>query len=80
MRKLTMVAVVATVSAPVIAAPENPYDPDKIICRSTNATGSRIVVERICLSRGEWERLHDETRKHHEKTIDDGTKNRLPGT
>ena len=37
------------------AASHPPKDPDKIICRRENTTGSRLSSKKICMTRAEWD-------------------------
>ena len=37
------------------AAPENPNDPDKVICKREQMTGTRVATQKICMTRREWE-------------------------
>jgi hypothetical protein len=40
---------------------------DKIICRFTNTTGSRLIRDRECKTRAEWDRESDDTRDDFEQ-------------
>ncbi len=36
------------------SAPKRSADPDKIICESIERTGSRLQVEKVCLTAQQW--------------------------
>ena len=78
MRSFAILAAAVTVSTPVLAAQESPYDPNKVICRSVRESGSRVVVQRLCLTRGEWDRLNQDSQRHFTKTLDEGSRTRPP--
>ena len=40
--------------------------PEKIVCKRVPRTGSNVGTERVCLSRNEWDRSTDESRKEWE--------------
>lgn len=42
-------------------------DPDQVICEKIVATGSRVNVKRVCLTRRQW----DAARQADRETIDD---------
>ena len=53
----------AAAAQPTAAAPAaSPPDDAKIVCRTINPTGSRLGGKRICLSKKEWRRMHEESR------------------
>jgi hypothetical protein len=70
---LLVIAAVATpaaagappTQAQVAAKPSNPQD--KVVCRFINTTGSRLIGERVCKTRAEWEHESDETRNDFEQ-------------
>ncbi|GEM_PF-880798 len=35
----------------------------EVTCRTENVLGSRTRVNRVCMTRAEWNRLHEETRR-----------------
>jgi TonB family protein len=55
----------STASAPLVAPkPVRVADaPEKIICKRVPRTGSNVGTERVCLSRLDWDRTSDESRK-----------------
>jgi hypothetical protein len=61
MRAFAIVALscLAFSSAPAIAKDDKPVDPDKKICRRTEATGSIIGGKRQCHTRAEWKTIDD---------------------
>ena len=38
-------------------------DDAKIVCRTINETGSRIGGKRVCMSKREWRRMHDQAKE-----------------
>lgn len=40
--------------------------PEKMICKKIAATGSNVRTERVCMSRTDWQRASDESRKEWE--------------
>lgn len=40
-----------------------PPDDAKIVCKTINATGSRLGGKRICASKREWRRMNEEAEK-----------------
>lgn len=73
-RALLLVAVLAapafisTVSAAgfkdeAAAKSDDNADPDRKICRVDRATGSRVRVNRVCLTREQWTELEEKKRK-----------------
>ena len=54
----------AATAQPTTAAPAaSPPDDAKIVCKTINATGSRIGGKRVCLPKREWKRMHDQGRE-----------------
>lgn len=46
-----------SVALPAAAAPAGkPKRPDEVVCKLLNETGSRIRINRVCMTRGDWER------------------------
>lgn len=43
-------------------------DPDQMICKHEPITGSRVKTKKICMTRGEWQELSDQT----QRSIDNG--------
>ena len=37
------------------ATPEDPNDPNKVICKREQMTGTRVATQRICMTRREWD-------------------------
>ena len=50
----------------IVVEGERP-DPDQVVCEKVVATGSRVNVKRVCLTRREW----DEARQSDREAIDD---------
>lgn len=51
------------------SAPGKDYaDPDKKICRSLGETGSRLKVQKVCMTRAEW----DDMRRQQRMAIEHG--------
>ncbi len=44
------------------AKTKKPEDPDKVLCRLEQASGTRIASRRICMTRAEW-KMEDESRQ-----------------
>ncbi len=38
-------------------------DKDKVVCRKDTATGSRLRVNRVCMTKGQWDELAEKNRK-----------------
>ena len=45
------------------AEPESHLDPDKMICKKQQVTGSRLAGRKICKTRREWEQARAEARR-----------------
>lgn len=45
--------------APTATSPED----TKRVCRTINETGSRLGGKRVCLTKAEWKRMHDQARE-----------------
>jgi hypothetical protein len=45
------------------AAPQDAGKSDKLICKSTGATGSRVRAAKVCRTRAEWTQLEEAARK-----------------
>lgn len=50
--------------APAVQAPDQAAQQEKKICRSQKMTGSLTRVRRTCLTRAEWDRLAEGTRRN----------------
>lgn len=62
---MSMVIVLSMFQAaatPAITPPATPPDDAKIVCRSITVTGSRLDTKRVCMSKKEWRRMHEESR------------------
>jgi len=57
---LLQAAAAAAPAATQVAA--TPSDDLKIVCRTVTPTGSRLGGKRVCMSKKEWRRMHDESR------------------
>ena len=68
--KYVIPAILVAVSVPAAAAPDARYDPNKVICKTTYATGSRLASERVCMTRKQWDEISQEAQKTHKNTID----------
>jgi hypothetical protein len=75
-RSAFLIAVAALITAPALAAAPTvqPHSPDKadkpekqIVCRWIGTTGSRLLGERICKTREQWERESDAQREEVER-------------
>ena len=44
------------------------YDPEQIICRSIDNTGSRLSRSRLCMTRAQWDEHRRTTRQILEQT------------
>lgn len=60
-----MIAAVLACPAPIASASAADVKDDDLrkICKTDRATGSRVRVNRICLTRAQWTRLEEEKRK-----------------
>ena len=45
------------------AAPQDGGKSEKLICKSTGATGSRVRAAKVCRTRDEWKKLEEASRK-----------------
>src|SRR6187549_3654021 len=59
---------VAAAPPPGQPAPEEPKDERKI-CRAERVTGSLTRRSRVCLTRAQWQELHDRTRKGFDEFV-----------
>ena len=59
-------AVLLIGSAPAFARPadskKGPVDQNKQICRTSEATGSRLETKKTCMTRGQWDQFEREQR------------------
>lgn len=82
MRALCLATAFAILLAPSTAvagqAKDDKYDPNKIICKKTKATGSRLVTERVCLTRKQWNEMSARTQEHHEEQMEYGRRINTP--
>lgn len=70
----------AAAAAPTTAQPsEAPPDDLKIVCKILTATGSRLGGKRVCLSKKEWRRMHEEGQKSTRYYQDNASKMPPPG-
>ena len=61
-RLLLVAAVVFGVTPPTLAqsptqsppAAQKPYDPNEIVCKKEESTGSRLGAKRVCMTRVQW--------------------------
>lgn len=60
MLSLAMLAFAAPNAAPQDASAGKS---DKLICKSTGATGSRVRAAKVCRTRDEWKKLEEASRK-----------------
>jgi hypothetical protein len=61
---LLSLIMLAQVSAQPPAASPSSIDPNKIICRTIDRTGSRLAKDRICMTRAQWdERTRNDQRE-----------------
>jgi hypothetical protein len=72
MKKFVFVSALLASSAGWAQAPtagqpnESRYDPNEMICRSIEDTGSRLSRSRICLTRAQWA----DHRRHQRQTVE----------
>jgi hypothetical protein len=59
---LYLLQAAATTTPATTQVATTPPDDAKIVCRTLQATGSRLAGKRVCLSKKEWRRMHDESR------------------
>ena len=67
----SMISLVS-VSAPALAGgdqKDSRYNPDKMVCKSVRATGSRLPGERICMTRKQWDEKARAAQKETEDSI-----------
>ena len=60
-----LIAVALLLGADVSAAAAKPaaLDPNKIVCKNINRTGSRLASDRVCMTRGEWDQAERAAQK-----------------
>lgn len=54
---LTLVQAAASPTSTQATSP----DDSKIVCRTVNETGSRLGGKRVCMTKFEWRRLHEQS-------------------
>ena len=57
-----LAATAAVAQAPGDAANGKKTDPNEVICRTQNSTGSRLDRVRVCKTRAEWAQVRQEQR------------------
>lgn len=62
-------------AVPVMAAeaPPKAADPNKQICKKTETTGTRLGVKRVCMTKGEWDLVADQSKEDLRRTIELGS-------
>ena len=58
-----------------MANKEDVGDPNRVICRKQNDTGSRLTSKRICLTAAEWSAMKSQNRQAVERTQSSRTTN-----
>ena len=73
---------VETQPPPAASAPAAPAQrpADKIVCRSTENTGSLLPGPKVCKTRAEWEQIRKDSRDYVEAGQHNGAQARLPGS
>jgi hypothetical protein len=56
-------ALFASATNALPAAQAEPDDKNKIICKATGVTGSRVRAAKVCRTRAEWTALEEASRK-----------------
>lgn len=81
MRFLTLAILsVAVALSSAASAGDGDSRADKLVCKTAIATGSRVIKERFCMTRKQWDELAYETQKKHVDLIDTGAKINTLGT
>lgn len=77
---LPIASVLALFAMPVLAgsARDTRHDGDRMICRSTFVTGTRVATQRVCLSLRQWRELHEENLRKMNEINDYVAKNTNP--
>ena len=62
-------------AVPVMAAETapKPADANKQICKKTETTGTRLGVKRVCMTKGEWDLIADQSKEDLRRTIELGS-------
>jgi hypothetical protein len=68
-------AVVAEQAQPLVAKQVKQKDPNRVICRDMEATGSRLNRRRECHTAGEWEEIRLNDRRALERVQNGRSKN-----
>jgi hypothetical protein len=67
MRNLTILLLVASAPASADAPKSTPkLNPDEMVCRTLQETGSRLSAHRLCMTRAEWQ----EMKRGHRDSLD----------
>jgi hypothetical protein len=76
-------APVAGTPAPDATPPAKPkakgWDPNQVICKRTETTGSHLGGEETCLTRGQWDDIATEARRRFDDARDRSSPPRGPG-
>jgi hypothetical protein len=69
--------------APEVTAPAKPkphgYDPNQVICKRMDTTGSHIGGTETCLTRGQWDDIAAEARQRFDDARDRTPQGKGPG-
>lgn len=61
MRVFVAVAVMVSLSAPVVARERKPADPNRKVCREQGTTGS-LMSKQVCHTAAEWQAIDERAR------------------
>ncbi|MGZ8362414.1 MAG: hypothetical protein ACXW3D_01020 [Caulobacteraceae bacterium] len=64
--KIALLALALSMTTVAAFAEDATIDPNRLICKATANTGSRLPVRKTCLTKQEWDERTAETRKLQE--------------
>ena len=67
---LIITALTMSAAAPALARPQTDkkqQDPNRVICRTEDVIGSRLMTKRHCMTAQQWSDLRQETRRSIER-------------
>lgn len=73
MRIILFVALAVTATAAIASEPKDAKaknDPNQVICRTNDVTGSRLQKERTCLTRQQWDQQREELKRTVQRVQD----------
>ena len=66
MRIISLFLLSTLIATPALArkheSKDSKKDPNEVICRTSNETGSRLAKKRVCMTRSEWKQYREDLR------------------